>query len=203
MKKTGIRTVVFDLGGVVFELSGIQSICEWSREGLAPEQLLQRWLDSPAVRSFESGRIRYPEFRKRLKEELGLAVSDEEYDRAFTGWIRGLYPGAAELLRDLERHYTVACFSNTNEVHWKTLVNDYNLPAYFEKRFASFQMGRVKPDKEAFAHVLEALACPPETVLFLDDSPANISAAEECGLQAFCVKGAAEAREVVHRMGLL
>ncbi len=203
MRTGKIGTIVFDLGGVIFELAGIQTICEWSREGLAPEQLLQRWLDSPAVRSFESGRIRYPEFRGRLKEELGLAVSDEEYDRTFTGWIRGMYPGAAELLRDLRQHYTVACFSNTNEVHWETLVNDYDLPDYFEKQFASFRMGRVKPDREAFLQVLDELGCPPETVLFLDDSPANISAAEECALQACCVKGAAEARTVVERMGLL
>ena len=203
MAKENITTILFDLGGVVFELGGIQTVCDWSRERLSSEHLLQRWLESPAVRAFESGRIEYPQFREQLKVELGLAVEDDEYDRTFTAWIRGIYPGAAELLGELNQKYTVACFSNTNVVHWEILMTDYNLPACFEKRFASFEMGLVKPDKEAFLYVLDALGQPPETVVFLDDSPANVSAASDCGLNAVCVKGIDGARQVLSKMGLI
>jgi glucose-1-phosphatase len=203
MVTENITTILFDLGGVIFELGGIQTVCDWSRERLLPEQLLQRWLESPAVRRFESGRIAYPQFRKQLKAELGLAVNDDEYDRTFTGWIRGIYPGAEDLLDQLRKKYTVACFSNTNAVHWEILMTDYNLPACFEKRFASFEMGLVKPDKAAFLHVLEALGQPPETVVFLDDSPANVSAASGCAMPAVCVKGIEEARQALSQMGLI
>ena len=202
MKPDNITTVLFDLGGVIFELGGASTVCEWSQDNLTPELLLEKWLISPAVRSFESGHTRYPEFRKGIKKELGLLVSDEDYDQVFKGWIKGLYPEAKQLLAELSQKYEVACFSNTNEVHWEILTGQYNLFSLFKKRFASFEMGLIKPDREAFEYVIEQLPAPAKSIVFLDDSPVNVAAALDCGLQAVCVKGISEARQELEKLGL-
>lgn len=203
MKANQVNTILFDLGGVLFELSGIHIICHWTRGRLAPEQLMERWLASPTVRAFECGRIDFAAFRHALKQELLLDVSDDEFEKTFKAWIQRLFPGTRELLSDLSPRYRLACFSNTNNVHWDIICNDFDVLAYFEKRFASFEMGLVKPDAEAFDHVLENLGCGPEQVLFLDDSPTNVAAAEACGMNARRVYGAGNARQALTDMGML
>ncbi|ABW66381.1 HAD family hydrolase [Desulfosudis oleivorans] len=203
MKTDKVTTILFDLGGVLFELSGIQKISHWTGGRLAPADLLERWLASPSVRAFECGRIDFFAFRHALKQELELAVSDDEFEKTFRAWIRQVFPGTKELLADLAPRYRLACFSNTNDVHWQIIRSDFDVLSCFEKTFASCEIGLVKPDAEAFDHVLAGLGCGPGQVLFFDDSPTNVAAAEACGMNARRVYGAQNVRQVLIDMGLL
>ncbi len=198
-----VSTILFDLGGVLFQLYGARIVCQWSADNLTPDDLMGKWLVSPAVRAFESGRIEFPEFRQQMKSELKLSVGDDDFDRVFTGWIAGLFPGAEDLLARLSSTYRLACFSNTNHVHWEIMGRDYRLMDRFDTTFASFQMGLVKPDREAFLHVIAQLAVPPDTVVFLDDNQVNVDAAVDCGLRAFRVYGVEGARQALEAAGLV
>ncbi len=198
-----VSTLLFDLGGVLFELSGAAVVCRWSRDNLTPRELKEKWLMSSSVRDFESGRIGFFEFRDQLKAELNLSVAHDEFTRVFKGWITGLYPGAEALLERLSSRYDLACFSNTNPVHWEILVRDYRLLDFFGDTFASFKMGMVKPDTEAFRYVIDRLAVPASSIAFFDDSQANVDAALACGLRAFCVSGVDGVASVLNRSGLL
>ncbi len=197
-----VSTLLFDLGGVLFELSGAGRICRWTRERLTPEQLLERWLSSAAVRAFETGQIDYLVFRSRLKAELGLMASDSEFTDAFAAWVKGTYPGTEDLLGRLSGRYRLACFSNTNPFHWEILKRDYQVLPLFDHIFASFQMGRIKPDRAAYFHVLKALGRPPESILFFDDSQANVDAARACGIKACCVSGIDGVKKALEEYGL-
>jgi len=203
MSPPAVSTIIFDLGGVLFELSGARLVCEWTRERLTPAELLEKWLASPAVRDFECGRIDFAVFRARLKEELELQVSDDIFTDAFAGWITGAYPGAEELLQALSARYRLACLSNTNAFHWDILEREYDLLPLFDHVFASFRMGLVKPDPDAFDHVVTALDRPAGSLAFFDDSRANVEAALSCGLRAFRVDGVNGVRRVLREEGLL
>lgn len=203
MGDAAITTVVFDLGGVLLELSGIRAVCEWTEGRMTPEALLEQWLVSPAVRGFESGRMGFDAFREELKAELNINVSDETFNQTYRQWIRGMFPGTEALLSDLAVRYRVACFSNTNEVHWEMIENELGLLRFFSDAFASFQMGLVKPDADAFQHVLAGLGSDPGEIVFLDDSAANVTAAINCGMHARRVYGAQGARAALEAMGVL
>ena len=45
--------------------------------------------------------------------------------------------------------------------------------------------GKIKPDEEAFQHVLAVLGCEGSETLFLDDSHLNVEAAKRVGMTAF------------------
>ncbi|MDY6905305.1 MAG: HAD family phosphatase [Thermodesulfobacteriota bacterium] len=203
MASEGITTVVFDLGGVLLELSGIGTVCEWTNGRMTPDMLLKRWLVSPAVRGFESGLMGFDEFRQELKAELDVNVPDETFNHTYRQWIRGMFPGTEDLLSDLAACYRLACFSNTNEVHWAVIEHELGLLRYFHETYASFRMGMVKPDAAAFEYVLHRLGCSPEEIVFLDDSAANVAAAVNCGMHARQVYGAQGAREALAEMGVL
>lgn len=56
--------------------------------------------------------------------------------------------------------------------------------AYFAHTFFSGRLGLVKPDPRVFRLVLAEIGAEPEQVVFVDDSPANVAAAQDLGLRA-------------------
>ena len=192
-----INVLLFDLGGVLVELSGVPTMLKWTDNRYDVEMLWDAWLSSPAVRAFETGNSTAEEFATRIVGEMQLPVSADEFIQRFRAWPKGLYPGVTKLLDRLRTDYTLACFSNSNDLHWPILMDDMGMAALFEYRFASHLMGRVKPDKEAFQYVLEGLNCDPASVLFLDDNGINVRSATEVGMRAHRARGPLEIEQVL------
>ena len=94
-------------------------------------------------------------------------------------------------------------FSNSNVLHWPRVLDEFGLGALFEHHFASHLMGKVKPDRHAFEHVIAELACNSSDILFLDDQPLNVRAACETGIDAIVARSVAEAEQVLAERGLL
>jgi len=166
--------LLFDLGGVLIELTGVPVMLEWTRGRFTEDQLWQRWLSSPAVRAFETGQSSPEKFSGAMIAEFGLQVSSETFLSEFLYWPRQTYPGTQALLTELSTQYTLASLSNISEMHWNRICAEMDLVAYFCNNFPSFQTGYVKPDREAYLHALKTLDCRPEKVLFMDDNRANV-----------------------------
>jgi HAD superfamily hydrolase (TIGR01509 family) len=69
--------------------------------------------------------------------------------------------------------------------------------------FASYQIGRIKPDREYFEFVLGEMGLLPGETVFLDDSAINVAAARELGIHACRVEGAANARRELVMLDIL
>ena len=187
--------LLFDLGGVVVELAGLPVWTKWS--GHDEEESWTRWLHSPAVRRFESGRSSAARFAAEVVAEFDLPVSAEEFLAEFERWPTGPFPGALDLLAELEDRFRLACLTNTNALHWPRFLHDMGLDRAFHHHFASHELGVLKPDPEIFALVLGQLGCAPERVLFMDDNPLNVAAGRGAGLHSEQVRGLAEARALL------
>jgi putative hydrolase of the HAD superfamily len=198
-----ISTLLFDLGGVLVELNGPPIRQEWRAQDQLHEDAWLHWMSSHAVRQFERGKILPDVFASQLVDEFDLLINEEEFMQHFLNWLSGVYKGAHALLKELKPHYQLGVFSNTNELHWPRMMNEMQLDEYFDHCFASFEIGLMKPDKEAFEYVIQQMGVLPEEILFLDDTMKNIDAARLCGMQAVQVKGAANARETLRSLGLL
>ena len=96
--KTSIRCILFDVGGVLVELSGINAMLQWMRQPTDVEGLWRAWLTSPTVRDFERGRLDGRTFADRLVAEFDLNVDAEQFLPAFIKWPRGPIDGAYALL---------------------------------------------------------------------------------------------------------
>lgn len=199
MPGANVRVVLFDLGGVLVELNGIAPMLRWLGYRMATEDLWRKWLHSPCVRDFETGRIEAHEFASQLIEEFEIQVSEQEFIDAFAGWPTSLFPGALELVAQIPRRYVRAVLSNSNALHWPRVRDDMELGGAFDHYFISHLTGRIKPDAAAFEHVVESLRCRPGEVLFLDDNLINVEAARAVGMDAFVVRGAAEAERVLRQ----
>jgi putative hydrolase of the HAD superfamily len=191
--------LLFDLGGVVVENVGFARLGE-----LVPDRdtnaLKDAWLASPAVRDFERGRIPPERFGERFVREWSLALSPEAFLGEFEGWVRDAYPGAEAALEALRRRYTVACLSNSNELHWSRRLA--RLSPRFDRMISSHETGVVKPDPESFHAALAVFGVEPGDVAFFDDSWRNVEVARELGLRAHWVCGWPDCEAVLRRMGV-
>lgn len=198
-----IRVVLFDVGGVLVELSGVPTMLAWMGDRHSPEDLWKIWLTSPVVRAFETGRTTPESFADQLIAEMALPVGRKQLLEEFTSWPRGLFPGALDLVARVPRRYTRATLCNSNALHWPRMMNELRLDQAFDHHFASHLLGKIKPDEEAFQHVTATLGCVAEEVLFLDDNQLNVAAAERVGMSAVRVKGPTEAEQALVEAGIL
>lgn len=200
---TRVRLVLFDVGGVLVELSGLPTLISWLRDRMTVEQVYTFWLTSLIVRSFETGKMDPIVFANQLIAELDLPVSREEFMNAFCTWSVRVLPGAVELVQRVPRNYVRATLCNTNVVHWPRLAKHPELMDAFDHHFASHLTGKIKPDEEAFHNVLNTLGYKGPETLFLDDSRLNVEAARGVGITAFQVKGPAEAERALREAGVI
>jgi len=198
-----ITVLLFDVGGVLVQLSGIASMLQWLDGKTSEEEIWRRWLRSESVRKFETGRSEAGEFAAGVVTEFGLKIEPQSFLQAFRAWPTQLYPGTLEMLARIPPRFRRAMLSNSNVLHWDRMMTDMRLGPAFQHHFASHLTGRIKPDRDAFAHVVQSLGCRPGEVLFLDDNFLNVEAAQAFGMHAVRVQGAAEAQHALTGFGIL
>jgi HAD superfamily hydrolase (TIGR01509 family) len=200
MSKNNTRVLLFDMGGVLCRLNdpietfGLRS---------SHAEFMQTWLMSPAVRDFESGAIDVDEFAANIVREADLNYDADEFLRRFHAWPDGLYPGTQELLDSIPQRYELAVLSNTNALHWDRADIGGALKDFFGKIFLSFETGLLKPDLQAFEHVLTEFDCDPLQILFFDDNPLNVTAAQNAGLDAIVIHTINDLHRAVDEYGIL
>jgi putative hydrolase of the HAD superfamily len=198
-----IRVLLFDVGGVLVQLGGVETMLEWLGNRVTSDELWRMWLQSPSVRQFETGKIDAGEFTAGVISEFGLSVEPQRFLESFTAWPTGLYPGTLEMLARIPPSYRRALLSNSNALHWPRVLDDMGLGPAFHSHFVSHLTGRIKPDSEAFEHAVDALGCLPNQVLFLDDNLLNVEAAQRFGMHSVRVRGSAEAEGVLIDLGII
>jgi FMN phosphatase YigB (HAD superfamily) len=194
--------LLFDLGGVLIELTGVAQMREWAQIA-SDEELWRRWLASPSVRQFETGLATREEFAAALCAEFALPIGGDDFLAAFALWPSRAFSGAHDLLAALAARHRLAVLSNNNAVHWERISRDMGLGEYFSATFLSHEIGLIKPDRAAFEHVVAALGCAPERILFLDDNLINVEQAREVGMIAHHVAGVEETTALLRALALL
>ncbi|HUA00973.1 MAG TPA: HAD-IA family hydrolase [Candidatus Aquilonibacter sp.] len=197
------RVILFDVGGVLTELSGMGKLLSWLQDDVTAEQARALWLASPTVRMFETGRMPAAAFAERMIGELGLLVDADEFLAELCVRGQRVLPGSVDLVRRVPRDLVRATLCNTNELQWHSLSGQGDLLDAFDHHFASHLTGKIKPDRDAFEHVLATLDCDGCEVLFLDDSATNVAAAERAGMAAFHVAGLAQSERALRTAGIL
>ena len=188
------RLLLFDLGGVLVDVSGYRNLGSLLRVSLREPEVLRQLKACPELRAFETGRLGSAQFAERFVSAWQCAVPAEEFMRQFRGWTYGFFPGARELLAGLHGRYRLACLSNSNEAHWERMEKELGIFTFFEAALSSHRLGCYKPDREIFERAFLALGIEPQAVIFFDDLEANVEGARAAGAQAYRVKGVAELR---------
>jgi len=202
MPKDRPRVVCFDLGGVLVR------ICRSWDQACTQAQLPYRSPDLMATEAwklrrkqvvdrYQLGSLSAASYHEELSRALDGLYSAAEVERIHEAWTLKEYPGALQLVRELNQlpELVTACLSNTNASHWRRLANEDGQAEYpsvleLQQRLASHVLGCAKPDPEIYVRaqaLLAGHAGSPEQVVFFDDLSENVQAARAQGWTAFLV----------------
>ena len=189
-----IRTIIFDLGGVVITIDQAEALRRFAALGLSDAS---QWLDPYTQKGIfgdlESGQITAGDFRRELSLLVGREVSMEECNHAWQGYAKDVPQRNLDTLLKLRKEgYRVVLLSNTNPCMMAWAMSDgfdgqgHSLAHYFDACYLSYQLKVMKPDPQFFSRVLMAEKAFPQECLFVDDGPRNVAAASQMGISTFC-----------------
>ena len=187
MSKTDV--LLFDLGGVFVEFSGVQGLARLLQGRLSESEISEQMSHYLPIEQFGLGKLSSRDFGQRFVRDWNIELSPEDFLREFQSWSKRLLPGAVELLTLLRPRFRLAALSNSNELHWERNTNELGVISLFEVAISSHQVGLYKPDPQIYLTALDRLGVSPDRVMFFDDVPAYVSAASALGIRAFQVEG--------------
>jgi len=200
---TKIKAIIFDLGGVLIDFSGMTDIRSMMRKDPGLDAIRPWWITCPTISAFERGEISSDTFASEFTQTWDLQIEPDDFISVFKSWIKGTLPGTEQLLVSLRPHYTLACLSNTNPLHWSQMMHDIGLYSQLDQHFASHTLGRMKPDPNVFADVCAEMGFAPSEVVFFDDGVENIEGAKQAGLSAYQVQSPGDITMKLKALGLM
>jgi HAD superfamily hydrolase (TIGR01509 family) len=198
-----ITVVLFDLGGVLVEVSSVESLQSLLTAHLDKAEIRKRLVASPLLRQFEVGALEPTDFAKQFVNEWDLHISPADFLVEFRYWSRALLPGAREVLASLRPRYRLAALSNSNQVHWERNTEVLGVTALFDAAFSSHQLGCHKPEPAIYQEALRRLGVSADRVAFFDDFLPNVEGARNEGIAAFHVEGVEELTHSLREHGFI
>jgi putative hydrolase of the HAD superfamily len=199
-----IRAVVFDMDGVLCRYRierRLALLSSWS--GRSPEEIRAAIWTSGFEDGAERGLVSADEYLEEVGNRLGYPLSAAQWVEARRAAIE---PDLAvlALARQLGRQRPVGMFTNNPLLLKRHIVEVF--PAIAEifgpRAVFSSELGRTKPDPEAFRLLAARLGTAPEAVLYFDDDETYVVGAREAGLSAHRAHGADSIRAALATHGL-
>lgn len=186
-----IKNIIFDLGGVLLDLSVDSTLASFSNLSGLPQKEIRRIFEtSVEFEQYERGEISDTVFRDFIRVVYRLDATDQQIDTCWVAMLKELPKKKLELLQGIKNQYSTFLLSNTNSIHL-SYFNTVSLApfdktsfgSYFHKDYYSHLMGKRKPDAEIYQQVLEENKLNPHQTIFLDDNVSNLKGAASLGIK--------------------
>jgi len=186
--------LLFDLGGVVIEIDFNRVFAHWAAAAKCdPAAIKARFTFDLPYERHERGEIDAAEYFASLRTSLGLNLSDAQFMEGWNDVYVREVPGIAALLALARKKLPVYAFTNSNASHQQVWAKRFaGVLSHFRTVFVSSELGRRKPEPEAFHLIAKAIGIKLPRIVFFDDSVENIEGARALGLQAVHVRSIAD-----------
>jgi HAD superfamily hydrolase (TIGR01509 family) len=199
-----IKEVVFDMDGVLCRYlieRRLALLASWS--GQSPDEIHAAIWRSGFEDEAERGVVSADDYLRGFGERMGYPLSAAEWVEARRAAIE---PDLAvlSLARQLGTARPVAMFTNNPFLLKRHIAEVFPaVPDIFGTRAVfSAELGRSKPDPEAFRRLAARLGHAPDELLYFDDDATYVAGAREAGLSAHQVSGAEDVRRNLALHGL-
>jgi len=182
---------IFDMGNVIIDIDFKRVLGVWSHlSGTPLATLTERFKIGEVFQQHERGEISDEQFAADLCDEMGIALSFEQFSAGWHAVFVGLRPEVITLFQKLrEEGHRVVVLSNTNRLHLDFWPQHYpEIEANTDAMYLSQNLGMRKPEPEIFQHVLEKEGFTADQAVFFDDVAENIEAARAAGIEAVWVE---------------
>lgn len=206
--KEGIRNIIFDFGGVLFEIDYDLPAIAFENLGFGDfKSFYTQAAQNPMFDLLETGKIENDKFLDFLNEFVPEA-SREQVLHAWNVILLRIMPNEVECVHKI-RQSGIRTFllSNTNAIHVaefeQMIANTMDFELFksaFEKIYYSNAIGIKKPHPETFLQVCEWNGLNPTETLFIDDSAQHVEGALLAGLHAYHLKPGERISELLKQL---
>lgn len=188
-----IKTILFDMGGVVFIQDTAEAFRRFTEIGVDANQYIGDYGQKGIFLELEKGDISSEEFRSSVSRLVNKDLTWDEVQNCWLGFLKSVPAERLENLLKLRAKYRICLASNTNPFIMAYTRSDefsgdgHGIGHYFDKLYCSYEMGCCKPDRDFFRKIIDGEGVSPEDVVFVDDSRKNVAAAEDCGIKGLWV----------------
>ncbi|MBV9962874.1 MAG: HAD family phosphatase [Parafilimonas sp.] len=190
-----IRNIIFDLGGVILNIDLKQSELAFAELGLGNfNEYYTLQSATPLFQQLEAGMITPETFFNEFRRLAKIELTNEQIKVAWNALLLDFPAERIKWLKQISKRYNIYLLSNTNQIHYDAFINTFKkefneeFNGLFIKTYYSHQLGLRKPSKEIFETVLKNENLNVAETVFIDDSDANISAANAVGLQTIYLR---------------
>lgn len=200
MRNTSFKNIIFDLGGVILDISYDKTIQAFKNLGIQDfEQLYTQATQTGFFDDFETGKMSSSKFIAALQHKIANDITSNDIIHAWNAMLLNWDIHRLNLLVELRKHHRVFLLSNTNSIHQSSFMLSLKeqtglatLMNHFDKIYMSHEIGLRKPNVEIFEYVLNDQQINAEETLFLDDSIQHIEGARTIGITAHHITKPAE-----------
>ena len=151
------------------------------RLGVSEAEILHV-LGKPENDMWDMDELSDDEFFNFLLAELDLPITLKAVLEKFVVDDFYVDPEMLAYIRTLQKTYKTALLTNfPSHVH-DFMQTAWRVDGAFDHIFASCDVKLIKPDPKIYHLALQRLDCQPEEVVFVDDRPINVQAAEALGI---------------------
>ena len=122
-------------------------------------------------------------------------MTDQKFDATWNAMLLDIPRERIKAIEQVKQHYKIFLMSNTNEIHYDLYIRDLQLrfgynefDELFHKSYFSFDIHLEKPNPRFFELILDHEGLVPEETLFIDDTEANIKAAQGLGIKTYHIR---------------
>ena len=180
-----IKTVIFDLGGVLVRTDDKEPRTKLAeRFGMSYDDLNALVYGCESAEMATRGEITAEEHKETVLSEIGLPPGTfPEFGEEF--WAGdSLDRQLVEFIDNLRGEYKTVLLSNAWDDLRPLLEEQWKIDGIFDHIFISAELKIYKPDPEIFQFVIDSLSQDPAELIFIDDFTENIEAARAAGINA-------------------
>jgi len=196
-----MRNVIFDIGGVVLDWNPDRILSGYYAEAAERAAMKQHIFLHDDWLALDQGALSESELLARIAQRAGRAVP--ELVNLFTVVHESLVPKpeTVALLKSLAaRAVPLYCLSNMPSKAYAYLRERYDFWGLFTGIVISGEVRLVKPQREIFEYLLARHGLTAARTVFIDDSAANVHAAQAVGLQTVHFQDARQCEEALRRL---
>jgi putative hydrolase of the HAD superfamily len=160
--KKNLNAIIFDLGGVLYDIDVKRSVRAFEKLGLENfDELYSLKEQTELFDKLETGKIDREYFTKHLQKHLPHISDTQKILDAWCALLIDMPQENIDILDELRKRYKLYLLSNTNEIHIEA-INKYlkqnrninDIRELFDKAYFSYEIGLRKTGVELFNYVL-------------------------------------------------
>mgnify|MGYP000887915254 FL=1 len=199
-----IESVIFDLGRVLLSFEPEEYLAELYGKGDKSRILYKAVFGSKTWIELDRGTVSYDEAKRIMAGEFSQYAEDINY--LMDNWMEIMTPieDNVRLLEELKkRGLKTFILSNFHREAYDRVYSKYEFFRLFDGIFISSQYGLLKPEREIYVRMLQIFSLDPAECIFIDDTPANIAAAKEIGINGIVFTDPASLRYELKKLKVL